>query len=357
MHATMDDVARECGLSRKTVSRVFAGSDAVKLVTRNKVLSAAERLNFEVNINARNLIQNQAGFIGVAAPLSTMLGSSYFSEAFSGFRCAITDKSGFIFALFDTSSDIFNDGTKLAKLYRQQRVDGLLVLALHTYDRFVPTLEKLQVPIVIVGEKPPSSSTCSVYCNDEHGITLLCSHLHALGHRRIAFVEGPAEYSTAIRRKQAFLQFMRKKGLHNPSSFVQRGDFSMHSGLTAGKILLQSHPRPTAIIAVNDPTAYGLMESARALGLRIPEDVSIAGFDDEPSALEHSPSLTTIHQPICTMGELSARKLMEAISTGTVPKGITRLEPSLVIRESTAPPILAPKPGPRVRRDQCFGPR
>lgn len=339
MHATMDDIARECGLSKKTVSRVFADSDAVKPATREKVLAAAKHLHYELNVMARNLTQNQAGFIGVATPFAALLGGSYFAEAIRGFRRGITDDSGFIFALFDTNSDAFNNGEKLAKLYRQRRVDGLLVVALHTHDRFLATLEKLHVPMVVVGEKPASPSTaCSVYCDDERGISMLCSHLYSLGHRHIGFVGGPTEYSTAIRREQAYLRFMRSKKVKNVSGFVQQGDFSLRSGRTAVTALLQIRPRPTAIVAANDTMAFGVMEGIRALGLRIPEDVSVAGFDDDPSASEHAPSLTTIHQPIFEMSELSARKLFDAIGTGTVPTGIIQMEPTLVIRESTAPP-------------------
>jgi DNA-binding LacI/PurR family transcriptional regulator len=341
MHATMDDIARKCGVSKKTVSRVFANSDAVTASTRNEVLAAAKHLRYEVNIMARNLTRNESGFIGVATPFNALLGGSYFADAIRGVRRAITDDSGFILALLDTNSDTFNEGSKLAKLYRQRRVDGLLVLALHTNKRFLSTLARLHVPMVVVGEIPPASGVCSVSCDDKHGINLLCSHLYALGHRRIALLEGPTEHSAAYRRKQAFIEFARDKNLVDFSSFslfLPPGDTSLHTAARNTTVtLLETHPRPTAIVAFNDTMALGAMEGARSLGLRVPEDVSVTGFDDDVVAKEYSPSLTTIHQPIFEMGEQSARMLSKAISTHTLPSGNIKMELSLVIRESTAP--------------------
>ena len=194
--------------------------------------------------------------------------------------------------------------------------------------------------MVVVGEKPSSPRVCSVSCNDAHGVELLCAHLYALGHRRIAFIEGPPpEYvATAIRRKNAYTKFCKAKGLENPAWYCQPGNFSMGSGRAAGLVLLKARPRPTAIIAASDMMAFGAMESARELNLRIPEDVSIAGFDDLPTAAERCPSLTTVHQPALEMGQRGAKILQHSLNTGEPPSGHTVMEISLVIRESTAEP-------------------
>lgn len=340
MHTTMDDIARECGLSKKTVSRVFADSASVKKSTREKVLSTAKRLRYEVNFLARNFSSNRSGFIGIAAPLDAMIGGNYFAQVMKGFRRAIPDDLGYVFALFDTNSDSFSDGEKLAKLYRQRRVDGLLAVAMHTQDRFVDSLEQIGVPIVVVGEKSSNSNICTTYCNDAHGIQLLCSHLHSCGHRRVAFIDGPPEYASSNVRKQAFMKFARKHGFETPAQYAQ-GAYTVHSGRLAATILLQSEPRPTAIITANDMLAFGVIEGVRALNLRIPEDVSVAGFDDEPMAGECSPTLTTIHQPVFEIAELSARKLVQALRKGSLPSGHEMLNPHLVIRESTGRPPSA----------------
>lgn len=319
-----------------TVSRVLAGQSTVKPGTREKVLEAAKHLNYELNALAQNLNLDRSGFIGVATPFGGLLGSSYFEEAFKGFRRALAD-TGLDFALFDTTSEACNDGAKLARLYRQRRVDGLLVVAAHTDDRFLDTLGAAGVPMVVVGEQPRGWSVCSISCDDRNGIDLLCRHLYSLGHRRIAFVEGPRDFATAERRKAAYVDFCRENGLNNPSFYLHPGDFAMRSGRAAGMFLLRAEPRPTAIIAANDMMAFGLIESARELGLRVPRDVSVAGFDDLPAAAERFPSLTTVHQPVIEMAEHGGRTLLHAINTSEMPAGQTVLDVSLVVRESTAP--------------------
>ena len=152
MHTTMEDIARECGVTKMTVSRVLAGRDGVKKSTREKVLETATRLNYEINALAQSFNTNRSGFIGLATPFDGLLGSSYFKDAVNGFR-RVLDDTVFSFSLFDTNSESFNNGEKLGKLYRQRRADALLLLAVHTTDRFLETLEQLQVPMVVVGER------------------------------------------------------------------------------------------------------------------------------------------------------------------------------------------------------------
>lgn len=345
----MEDLARECGLSKKTISRVFSDSSSVKKSTRDKVIETAKRLRYEVNFLARNFSSNRSGFIGIAAPMDAVIGGSYFAEVMKGFRFAIPEDLDFVFALFDTNSDSFSDGEKLARLHRQRRVDGLLAVAMHTRDRFVDSLGQAGVPVVVVGEKPSSPGVCATYCNDAHGIQLACDHLYSIGHRRIAFLEGPTEYASMRLRKQAFIKFARKHGLEMPPQYVQMA-FTLHSSRLAAMVLLQSDPRPTAVIAASDTLAFGVMEGARSLNLRIPEDVSVVGFDDEPMTAECSPPLTTVHQPVFEMAELSARKLVQALRNNALPSGQDILNPHLVVRSSTGEPTRLVRSHPKSRR-------
>jgi len=337
MNITMEDIARECGVTKMTVSRVLAGRNGVKPATRDKIMAVANRLNYEVNALARNFNSNRSGFIGIATPFDGLLGSTYFEQLFMGFRRALKD-TGLDYALFDTNSAPFNDGEKLRRLYRQKRVDGLLIIALHTTDRFLGTLEELRTPMVVVGEQPECPTVCSVSCNDEHGIDLACRHLFSLGHRRIAFVEGPRDFATADRRRAAYVKFCRDHQLENPPIYTQPGDFTVRSGRDAGRALLHAKPRPTAVVAANDRMAFGVIDTARELNLSVPNDISVAGFDDLRSAADRHPSLTTVHQPVIEMGELSARTLLESINNNGIPSGQTVMEVSLAVRESTAPP-------------------
>lgn len=339
----MEDIARECGVTKMTVSRVLAGKANVKNSTRQKILEAAARLKYEINTLAQNFNNNRSGFIAVATPFEGLLGSPYFGEVFRGVDKVIRG-SDYDLALFNTHAESFNDGVKLARLYSQRRVDGILIVAAHTTDDFIATLEHQHVPMVVIGEQVPASSTCSISCEDARGIEKVCSHLYDLGHRRIAFVEGPPDFLTAIRRRGAFVDFCVARGLELPPSYIHEGGYTMRSGRVAGQKFLSMPNRPTAIVAANDLMAFGVIEAARSMGLDVPGDVSVAGFDDLPTATDRFPSLTTIHQPVFEMGELGTRILLEAMEKGEVPTLQTTLPVSLIVRESTRPPAEASKP-------------
>jgi len=333
----MDDVARECGLSKMTVSRVFQGYPGVSAATREKVLSAAKRLEYEPNVLAQNLNSNRAGYIGVATPFEGLLGSHYFSQLLQGFGNVMKD-TGFDFALFDTLAESFNDPGKLAKLYRQRKVDGLFVVAPHMQDDFIDTLSDLRVPLIVIGENISSKTVCSFACNDKQGISLLCSHLLALGHSRVAFIGGPQDLASASSRRDSYRDFLKKRRVKVPDWYVQPGAYDIQSGREAGIFLLNSKPRPTAIIAANDLMAFGVMESARMLNLQIPEDISICGFDDIPASSQYWPPLTTVHQPVKEMGEQGARLLLDSLKRDKIPRGQTEIEVTLVVRQTTAAP-------------------
>ncbi|MGH8048016.1 MAG: LacI family DNA-binding transcriptional regulator [Chthoniobacterales bacterium] len=342
MHSTMEDIARECGVSKMTVSRVLSGRQVVSAKTREKVLEVAKKLNYEFNTLAANFALKRSGFVGVATPFVGLLGTEYFAAVFRGFQ-KVLHKAGWDCALFDTLSDAFNDGVKLARLYRQKKVDGLLIVAPHMHDRFLESLANLGVPVVAVGEQIASRQVSSVSCDDDQGMTEVCEHLYELGHRDIAFVGGPQDLATARDRQAAYKAFCRQMGLDTPLNFLQPGEYTIQSGKTAARILLESERRPTAIIGVNDFTAFGVIECAREMGLRVPEDLSVTGFDDMPSAAERHPALTTVHQPAVEMGEAGAEILVRMMTTGQLSSAKISLKVSLVARQSTArPPASKP---------------
>ena len=336
MHSTMDDIARECRVSTMTVSRVLRGQDCVTAATRDKVLAAARRLHYEINALAQNFAQKRSGFIGIALPFAGLIGTNYLGEIFKGFQRVLRDQPWDL-ALFDTLSPSFDDGAKVESLYRSRRVEGLFVIAPNADDAFLDTFTDLRIPLVVVGKKVISSKVCCVACDDYHGVELLCSHLFELGHRRIAFVGGPENYSVAQKRERAYVDFCRDKELELPAVFIYRGDYTMQSGREAGLHLLKLDRRPTAIIAANDMMAFGVIESTHELKLNVPGDVSVGGFDDLPTAAARFPSVTTVHQPVSEMAECSAKLLVEALSSGNPPKGDFGVPVSLVTRESTGP--------------------
>ncbi|MGH8048015.1 MAG: LacI family DNA-binding transcriptional regulator [Chthoniobacterales bacterium] len=334
---TMEDIAMDCGVSAMTVSRVLSGRPGVSVRVREKVLKAASQLNYVPNTLAANFSQRRSGFIGVATPFEGLLGSDYFAEVCRGFQ-HVLHAAGWDCALFDTLSPAFNDGTKLALLYRQRKVDGLLIVAPHMDDSFLKKIPELGVPSVAIGEYITAGNVCSVFCDDYDGITQLCTHLHSLGHREIAFIGGPPGLATSGHRFKAYSDFCRRHGLVLPPHFVQAGEYTIASGRAAAAALLQSQVRPTAIMAANDLMAHGALEKTYEMGLRVPDDVSVSGFDDSPMAAQSYPPLTTVHQPTVEMGEVGAGILLRALDNGNLPVGRTQMGVSLVIRNSTAAP-------------------
>jgi DNA-binding LacI/PurR family transcriptional regulator len=148
---------------------------------------------------------------------------------------------------------------------------------------------------------------------------------------------------SASRRRKTFVDLCRKAKLPVSRAYVQPGDYTMHSGREAALALLRSGEPPTAIVAANDMMAFGVIEAARELGIRIPNDLSVAGFDDLPSPGEHYPSLTTVRQPVAKMGEMSARHLLAALAKNILPKIQIRLPVSLIVRQSTGPATAGTK--------------
>lgn len=329
----MQDIARECGLSMMTVSRVLRGHKYVSAATRDRVMQAAARMDYQMNTLAQNFARRRSGIIGVAAPFPGLVGSHYFGELLQGFLRVL--EADYQLSFFDIASPLFNEGRKLEKLYRTRKVDGLLVVAPSAEDKFLDTFNDLQIPLVVVGKTVTNPGIFCVGCDDYAGVTAVCEHLYALGHRRMAFVGGPTFFSVAQRREQAYREFCHRKKLKLPEHFTQRGDYSMRSGREAGLALLQAVERPTAILTANDIMAFGVLESTRQLHLEIPRDVSLAGFDDLPTAEDRSPALTTVHQPVKEMAVAGAQALLDWIQTEEKPGPRVILPTRLMVREST----------------------
>lgn len=338
----MAEIARLCGTTKMTVSRVFAGRPGVGEELREKILTAGRNLNYEVNQQARNFGARRAGFVGIATPFEGLLGSRYFQRVVEGLNFGLR-ASPHDLALFDMLSASFEDGAKLERLWRQRKVDGLVILAPHTTDHFMRPLTDSGVPLVVVGEHPNDETIASIMGNDGMGIRMAVDHLVAFGHRQIAFVGGPADLSSATRRRQSFVETMKSHGLKIGPDIFGEGDYTMHSGRVAGRILLTRTTRPTAIVAANDYMAMGVIQSAQELGLRVPADLSVTGFDDLPDSTDYWPPLTTAHQPIFDIGIKAAQLLVAQMKGAPAPaqpeplaKRQIMMDSSLVVRESTA---------------------
>jgi len=305
--ATVHDVARKAGVSSMTVSRVVNGAKGVRANLRQKVEAAIRDLNYVPNLAARAA---RAGTVKLGVlfsnPRSSNLGEflmgAFAESARLGCQLVIEPTAGH-------SRDI-DAVRKVVEL----GVDGL-VLPPPLCDSMeaMEILWNAQVPALSFATADPRSYSSAVSIDDFAGARSLTHHLLDLGHRDIAFVRGDPLHSTARSREEGFRAAMAEAGIHIGDGLLLDGDFTYRSGLAVGRDLLErrQQDRPTAVFASNDDMAAAIMAVAHGLGIRVPAQLSVAGFDDTPIASTVWPQLTTIHQPLAQMASAAVEILFE----------------------------------------------
>jgi LacI family transcriptional regulator len=333
---TIHDVATLAGVSSMTASRVVSGSTPVRETLRKKVLAAIKELNYRPNVAAR-AARSGTVRIGIVLtnPKSTLLGE---------FLLGAYGESTRIGAHLLLEPAI-EGPVKLDALRRLVRngIDGVILPPpLGDSAAALAMLRKEDILALAFATAKPRSSISAVTIDDFSGAATMTQHLIDLGHRRIAFVQGRAEQTPAQRREAGYRATMERNGLSVRASWVTPGAFTFKSGLEAARKLLALSPRPTAIFAANDDMAAGVIALAHGMDLKLPSDLSVAGFDDSPIAATLWPPLTTIHQPISTMASTAVQTIADIVrqyrTDGQATPLHHRMECSLVERGSTAPP-------------------
>lgn len=328
--ATIKDVAREAGVSVATVSRSCNGSPAVSEGTRRHVLEVATRLGYAPHGAARSLITSRTNTIGVLLP---DLYGEFFSEVIRGVDQA-AQESGY-HLLVSSSHD---EEREIAAAFRAMRgrVDGFLVMspdldaraAVHTLpDRF---------PVVLLNCPADGGDLDSVVIANYLGATMVVRHLIERGHRRITMITGRERNFDAAERLRAFRDVTHASGLREDELSEVPGDFGEASGYRAATELLRAVRSPTAIFAANDSMAIGAISALREGGVRVPEDIAVAGFDDVPMARYMNPSLTTVHVDIQALGARAAHRLLDHVRHTPGHEHRQEVVPAqLVVRRST----------------------
>jgi len=334
---TMGDLAKETGLSKMTISRVFSESSNVRQSTREKVLRASQKLGYEYNALAGNFASGRSGLIGVAVDVRSLMGSIYFARLFKGAHGLLED-AGYRSVMFDTASEEFSDGGRLARLVTQRRVDGLLaIVPPQNRTKFLSSFSRQHTSIVVIGGRCEEASIPWVDLDNHHAVELLMRHLHRLGHRKIGFLAGPEAITDAIERADSFHALRKKLRLRWSKDWQQPGEFSYGAGREAAHHILALPDGPTAILAANDASALGACEAVRALGKTPGREISVAGIDGWDLAAQADPPITTISQPLEEMGERAATILLEGIpgERKSHTPGNAVLQGSLLARAST----------------------
>jgi LacI family repressor for deo operon, udp, cdd, tsx, nupC, and nupG len=341
--ANIYDVAKRAGVSTATVSRVFSQPGVVAVATRRKVLAACNHLGFTPNVASRQFRTQRTSKIVVTVP---DISNPFFALILQGIEGA-AQRDGYSVLLGDTQHDPRRE-ERYAQMVRRKEADGLIFLG-HRLPKeaagLIETLAPRCAPIVNGCEFSPSLGVPSVHIDNAKAAYEAMDHLYGLDHRRIGIVTGPL-ISPLSRDRLAGAMSAAKKQKATGDYVVMHGDFSIESGAAAAERLLGRAQRPTAIFCFNDEMAMGVIEVARRLGVHVPEELSVVGFDDIRFAQYTVPPLTTIAQPTRQIGEGTVRLLLKILSDGgdsAAPESVT-LPHKLVVRASTAPPRQSRRP-------------
>ena len=330
---SLRDLAAYLGLSRSTVSLVLNNSPVAQALTqetRDRVLKAATELHYKANYFARMLNNKRSHMVGILSP---DLGEGYDAAILNGIERLLLERD----YLYFVSSHHWNRDLIRQRLevFAERGAEGVILIN-------TPAVTAPSLPLVSIGSLEYDFPLTQITLDNAHGIRLALEHLYALGHRRIAFLKGHTQSSDAESRWAACVeaaQGLRLRIYKENVVQLKRIDDGLNpirEGYVAGKRLLKVSQKFTALLAFNDLSAIGAIHAFRDAGKRVPEDISVVGFDDVQAATIVQPALTTVRQPLIQMGMLAASELLASIEGSKSEPHQILIKPELVIRQSTA---------------------
>lgn len=338
--ATLKDIARAAGVSLSTASRVLArarNGGSVDTPAATRVLAVAAQLSYEPNLFAASLRTNRTHMLGVLVPNLTDVVLSTIYEGID----AQASASGYQTVVANSLDDPAEQRLRAERLL-QRGVDGLLFGDARLDDPFLDELATRGVPFALVSRRHPPYDSAT--CDDIAGGALVGNHLADLGHREIAIVAGLRHASTGVDRTEGCLATLQHRGVDVPTNNIVYSGFDSEAGRAATLELMSSSRPPTAIFAVNDMTAIGVMGALRDLGYTAGRDVAVVGFNDIPIAADLPIPLTSVRSPLREMGNAAARLIIDRLKeplSARAPNSSSqiRLHPGLIVRESSDPSV------------------
>ena len=324
----MNDVAALAGVSHQTVSRVLNDHPSVRPATRERVLEAIATLGYRPNLAARALVTRRTGTIGVLTPATVLYGPT---STLVGFEQAARDAGQYV-SVATLREFTRAEVVAAVEHFLAQGVDGVVVVAPRSGTVDAVREVRLPVPVVLVTSGREGVALPTVAVDQVAGGRAATEHLLATGRRTVVHVAGPQDWYDARDRMRGWHDALTHAGVEAP---VHRGDgWSAADGYRVGRELV-TDGLPDAVFAANDQLALGLLAAFAEAGVRVPEDVAVVGFDDEPGTEFYRPALTTVRQGFDELGRRAVRSLLEALDGGE--PGHSSIAPELVVRRSSAP--------------------
>jgi len=352
---TIEEVARQAGVSRATVSRVVNGDARVSPATRERVQRVIAEHGYSPNAAARALARRRTQAIGLAtdAPMTELFGHPYFTLLIQGIAEAC-ERRGYGLVL----TPMVSHTPEGLRNIRRGHLDGVVVSTVAVGDAFLARLDDVGLPYALVGRHPARPEIPAVTADNVAGGRMAAEHLLHLGYRRIAAISGTPGLGSTLDRLEGYTQALSAAGITPQEEWVVPGDYTERGGYRAMQRLLALRPRCEAVFCGNDLTAIGAMRALSEAGLRVPDDVAIVGYDDVPVARLVDPPLTTVRQPITEIGRLAAERLIDRLE-GVEPPEEAHAGPAfdveLIIRGSCGAGL--PPDARRVTREPAPGQR
>ncbi len=325
---TIHDVAHAAGVSVSTVSRVLNDKDDIAQETYERVKSVIAEMGYASSLAARSMRSHRTHVIGLIMPDA---GEPFPIEVMKGVNSAIGELEYdlLIYTCGDMRKHFAADREKkFVSLLNNGITDGVIVITPET------TYFNTRGPVVAVDPHYEINEYPSVISTNREGSMAAMKYLLGLGHRRIGFISGRFDLQSAFQRLKGYKDSLAQAGIPVDPNLIVQGDFTAELGRECARQLLSLPDPPTAIFAANDQSALGVYQAASEAGLRIPDDLSIVGFDDIPDAAQASPGLTTVHQPIQEMGRIAIQMLLKLIDGQPLENKVVKTSTHLVIRDS-----------------------
>jgi len=329
---TLEEVGKLAGVSRATVSRVINNPEGVTPELRRRVERVIAETGYQPNLAARSLVSRRSNILGLIIPSVArfLFTDPYFPSLIQGISSAC-NTNGYTLSLF-----LFNTREEEQQAYKRALgtglIDGLIVTAEQMEAPFIPELIERQIPFVYIGRPMHPERISFVDVDNVGGAFTATNHLIQLGCQRIATIGGPLSTAVGLDRREGYHKALTEHNMPVDENLMTFGDYSHDSGYTGMKRLLPH--KPDAVFCASDMMAVGALQALHEAGLRVPDDVSVIGFDDLPPAVNAAPQLTTVRQPVQQCGLAAVETLIDLLETGLEPPRHLIFQTELIIRAS-----------------------